>query len=51
LFENAAQLWKKLEEDQQVQIWDKEEERISIASQDLKQRKKTMSITKHSKGA
>jgi predicted nucleic acid-binding Zn-ribbon protein len=41
----------KLEEDQQVQQWDKEEERISTAIQDLKQRQKTMSITEHIKGA
>jgi predicted nucleic acid-binding Zn-ribbon protein len=51
LFENATQLWTKLEEDQKVQKWDKEEERISTAIQDLKQRQKTMSITERIKGA
>jgi predicted nucleic acid-binding Zn-ribbon protein len=51
LFDKAAQLWTKLEEDQQVQRWDKEEERISATIQDLKQRQKTMSITEHVKGA
>jgi hypothetical protein len=40
----------KLEEDQQVQRWDKEEERISADIQDLKQRHKTMSITERVKG-
>jgi hypothetical protein len=50
LFKKAAQLWTKLEEDQQVQQWDQEGERISAAIQDLKQRQKTMSITKHVKG-
>jgi hypothetical protein len=51
LFEKEAQLWTKLEEDQQVQQWDQEEERISAAIQDLKQRQKTMSIMEHVKGA
>jgi predicted nucleic acid-binding Zn-ribbon protein len=41
----------KLEEDQQVQQWDKEEERISATIQDLKQRQKTMSIMERVKGA
>jgi hypothetical protein len=50
LFENAEQLWTKLEEDQKVQKWDKEEERIRAAIQDLKQRKKTMTITERIKG-
>jgi hypothetical protein len=45
LFENAAQLWTKLEEDQKIQKWDKKEERISAVIQDLKQRQKPMSIT------
>jgi hypothetical protein len=44
-FDQATQLWKKLEEDQQVQKWDKEEERINAMIQDLKQRKKIMDIT------
>jgi DNA repair exonuclease SbcCD ATPase subunit len=51
LFDKATQLWTKLEEDQQVQQWDQEEEKISAAIQDLKQRQKTMSITEHLKGA
>jgi uncharacterized coiled-coil DUF342 family protein len=50
LFDKATQLWMKLEEDQQVQQWDKEEERISATIQDLKQRQKTMSITERVKG-
>jgi hypothetical protein len=40
----------KLEEDQQVQKWDKEEERINAAIQELKQRQKTMPITERVKG-
>jgi hypothetical protein len=51
LFDQATQLWTKLEEDQQVQRWDKEEERINAVIQDLKQRQKTMAITEHIKGA
>jgi hypothetical protein len=50
LFEKEAQLWMKLEEDQQVQQWDQEGERISATIQDLKQRQKTMSITERVKG-
>jgi cell fate (sporulation/competence/biofilm development) regulator YmcA (YheA/YmcA/DUF963 family) len=50
LFDKATQLWMKLEEDQQVQWWEKEEERISAAIQDLKKRQKTMSIMDHIKG-
>jgi hypothetical protein len=50
LFDKATQLWTKLEEDQQVQQWDKEEERISAAIQDLKQRQKTMPSQSTSKG-
>jgi hypothetical protein len=38
LFDKEKQLWMKLEEDQQVQQWDQEEERISATIQDLKQR-------------
>jgi catalase len=51
LFEKATQLWTKLEEDQQVQQWDQEGERISATIQDLKQRQKTMPIMEHVKGA
>jgi hypothetical protein len=50
LFDKATQLWTTLEEDEQVQQWDQEEERISTTIQDLKQRKKTMSITERLKG-
>jgi hypothetical protein len=50
LFEKATQLWTKLEEDEQVQQWDQEEERLSVVVQDLKQRQKIMSITEHVKG-
>jgi hypothetical protein len=50
LFDRATQLWTKLEEDQQVQHWDQEEEKISATIQDLKQRQKMMKITEHLKG-
>jgi hypothetical protein len=45
-----VQLWPKLEEDQQVQHWDQEEEKISTTIQDLKQRQKTMKIIERLKG-
>jgi cell fate (sporulation/competence/biofilm development) regulator YlbF (YheA/YmcA/DUF963 family) len=51
LFHNATHLWTKLEEDQKVQKWDKEEERINATIKDLSQMKKTMSITENVKGA
>jgi hypothetical protein len=35
-----------LEEDEKVQQWDQEEERVTISIQELKQRKKVMSITR-----
>jgi hypothetical protein len=44
------QLWTMLEEDEQVQQWDQEEERLSATIQELKNRHKTMSITEHLKG-
>jgi hypothetical protein len=50
LFDRETQLWIKLEEDQQVQQWDQEEERISATIEDLKQRQKMMQITEHLKG-
>jgi hypothetical protein len=50
LFDKATQLWTKLEEDQQVQQWDQEEEKISATIQDLKQRQKMMQITECLKG-
>jgi hypothetical protein len=37
-FDKTTQLWTKLEEDKQVQKWDKEEQRINAAIQELKQR-------------
>jgi hypothetical protein len=36
VFDKASQLWTRLDEDPQVQQWDKEEERINAAIQDLK---------------
>jgi hypothetical protein len=50
LFDRATQLWTTLEEDEQVQQWDQEEERVSATIQELKQRQKTMSITERLKG-
>jgi hypothetical protein len=50
LFDRVVKLWTKLEEDQQVQHWDQEEEKISVSIQDLKQRHKMMKITEHLKG-
>jgi hypothetical protein len=50
LLEKAAQLWTRLEEDPQVQCWDKEEERINAVIQELKQRQKTIPIPEHVKG-
>jgi hypothetical protein len=44
LLDKAAQLWTRLEEDPQVQRWDKEEERINAMIQELKQRQKTIPI-------
>jgi hypothetical protein len=48
--DKAAQLWTRLKEDPQVQCWDKEEERINAAIQELKQRQNTIPIPKHVKG-
>jgi hypothetical protein len=50
LFDKAAQLWTRLEEDPQVQRWDKEEERINVAIQELKQKKNTIPIPECVKG-
>jgi hypothetical protein len=44
LFDKATQLWTRLEEDPQVQRWDKEEERINAEIQEIKQWQKTISI-------
>jgi len=38
LFDRATQLWITLDEDEKVQQWDQEEERVSVAIQDLKHR-------------
>jgi hypothetical protein len=37
LLDKVAQLWTRMEEDPQVQHWDKEEERINATIQELKQ--------------
>jgi len=37
LFDETTQIWTILEEDEKVQQWDQEEERISAAIQELKQ--------------
>jgi cell fate (sporulation/competence/biofilm development) regulator YlbF (YheA/YmcA/DUF963 family) len=44
LFDKATQLWTRLEEDPQVQQWDKEEERINALIQELKKKHMTISI-------
>jgi hypothetical protein len=50
LLDKAAQLWTRLEEDPQVQRWDKEEERINAVIQELKQRQNTIPIPECVKG-
>jgi hypothetical protein len=50
LLDKAVQLWTRLEEDPQVQCWDKEEERINAIIQELKQRQKTIPISERFKG-
>jgi chromosome segregation ATPase len=50
LFDRATQLWTALEEDEKVQQWDQEDDTINAAIQELKQRKKTMSIIECLKG-
>jgi hypothetical protein len=37
LFDRTTQIWTILEEDEKVQQWDQEEERINVAIQELKQ--------------
>jgi hypothetical protein len=44
------QLWTRLEEDPQVQHWDKEEERINAVIQELKQKKRIIPIPECVKG-
>ena len=43
-FNKAVQLWTRLDEDPQVQHWDKEEERVNAMIQELKQRQNTIPI-------
>jgi hypothetical protein len=50
LLDKAAQLWTKLEEDPQVQQWDKEEETINAKIQEFKQQQKTIPIPEWVKG-
>jgi hypothetical protein len=50
LLDKVLQLWTRLEEDPQVQHWDKEEERINATIQELKQRQKTIPIPERVKG-
>jgi hypothetical protein len=50
VLDKAVQLWTRLEEDPQVQRWDKEEERINAAIQEIKQRKNTIPIPERVKG-
>jgi hypothetical protein len=45
LFDKTVQLWTMLEEDDRIQQLDQQEEVINTAIQELKQRKKSMSIT------
>jgi hypothetical protein len=45
-----VQLWTKLEEDPQVQQWDKEEERINATIQEFKKQQKTIPIPERVKG-
>jgi enoyl-[acyl-carrier-protein] reductase (NADH) len=48
--DKVVQLWTRLEEDPQVQCWDKEDERINVVIQELKQKKNTIPILEHIKG-
>jgi hypothetical protein len=48
--DKETKLWTRLEEDPQVQHWDKEEERINTVIQELKQKKNTIMIPEHVKG-
>jgi hypothetical protein len=45
-----VQLWTKMEEDPQVQQWDKEEERINAMIQEFKKQNKTIPIPERVKG-
>jgi hypothetical protein len=50
LLDKATKLWTKLEEDPQVQQWEKEEETINAKIQEFKQQQKTIQIPKQVKG-
>jgi hypothetical protein len=50
LLDKATQLWKKLEEDPQVQQWDKEEETINAKIQEFKKQQKDIPIPEQVKG-
>jgi hypothetical protein len=50
LLDKATQLWTKLEEDPQVQHWEKEEEMINAKIQEFKQQQKTILILEQVKG-
>jgi hypothetical protein len=50
LLDKEVQLCTRLEEDPQVQRWDKEEEMINEVIQEIKQRKKTIPILERVKG-
>jgi hypothetical protein len=50
LLDKATQLWTKLEEDPQVQHWEKEEEMINAKIQEFKQQQKTILILERVKG-
>jgi len=50
LFDRVAQLWISLDEDEQFQQWDQEEERLSVAMQELKYCQEMMKIIERLKG-
>jgi hypothetical protein len=50
LFDRVAQLWISLDEDEQFQQWDQEEERLSVAMQELKHCQEMMNIIERLKG-
>jgi len=50
LFDRAAHIWTILEEDEKVQKWDQEEEKINTTMQEINKRQKTMSIIECLKG-
>jgi hypothetical protein len=50
LFDRTAQIWTILEEDEKVQQWDQQEDKISASIQELNKQQKTMSIMELLKG-